>query len=113
MADIGRPQSPTGMADIQADEMTQVNECIIRMIGIGNGGEVVVRAMAANAVLSDTGANSCMLASEENLEQCHDSVCGVGTEVGGDTDDARVLADGIHAARKGGWYNAHATIFGE
>ena len=42
---------------------------MILMVGIGNGGEVVAKAMAANGVLLDTGGNFCMADSEINLVQ--------------------------------------------
>ena len=72
VAGIHRPHSPTGVTELQDDQMIEGSECIIRMVGIGNGGEVVVRAMTVNGFLSDTGANLCMADSEENLVQCHD-----------------------------------------
>jgi hypothetical protein len=40
------------------------------MVGVRNGGKVVVKAMTANGVLSNTDANSCM-DSELHLVQCH------------------------------------------
>ena len=69
--DIQRPQSPTGVSELQEEDVTRATECIVRMAGIGNWEEVIVRAMTANGVLSDTGANSCMADSEDNLIQCH------------------------------------------
>ena len=69
VADIGRPQLPTGVVDFHVDPKTQRHECVILMVGTGNGGEVVVKAMAANGVLLDTGGNFCMADSEINLVQ--------------------------------------------
>ena len=72
VADIKRPKSPTGVTEFQEKDMTQAAECIVRIVGIGNWKEVIVRAMNVNGVLSDTGANSCMADTEDNLVQCHD-----------------------------------------
>jgi hypothetical protein len=72
VADIRHPMSPTAVLDFQWEHVTQTGACVVRMVGINNGGTVVVKAMASNGVLSDTGANSCMADSEEHLVQCHD-----------------------------------------
>ena len=72
VADVQRPRSPVGVAEIGEEFEPTPTECIVRMVGIGNWGEVIVKALTTNGVLSDTGANSCMADSEAHLTGCHD-----------------------------------------
>ena len=86
------------------------------MIDIGNGDEVVVKPLAANGVLSNTGANSCIIDSELHLgtvpwhQTCS---CVAGIEVGGHSNDACVLQNGVHDAGTERWDNALATVLSQ
>jgi len=71
IADRARPSSPTTVMDCH-EFLAVTKECSIRMIGINHLGEVIVRALVAGGILSDSGANSCMADTEEHLVRCHD-----------------------------------------
>ena len=76
--DIERPHFPTGVMEIKRlDDTNKIHAtCLIRMVGVGHIVEVVVKVMATDGVLWDTGANSCMANLELHFIQLHDIVPG-------------------------------------
>ena len=91
------PSSPTGLTDFPCDatfstvqlthdpphldlahvedaapDLSIANSFCIRTIGIVQDPEVRILKMDMNGIMSDSGANTCMAGSEENLIGCHD-----------------------------------------
>ena len=57
--------------DDAATDLSIANSCCIRTIGIVQDPEVRILKMDTNGIISDSGANTCMAGSEENLIGCH------------------------------------------